>query len=113
MFVDTSTYQALAQRTLNPDLTPDEVLLMCGLGIPGEAGEVADHIKKACYHRGKPLNVEKIGEELGDLLWYVAVLCTRLNLSLDEVMCANIAKLEERHGAGFRSQYKSDSGDSE
>jgi NTP pyrophosphatase (non-canonical NTP hydrolase) len=70
------------------------------VGIAGEAGEVVDNIKKAIFHQ-HGLDRQKLKEELGDLLWYMAGLCTQLGLSLDEVMVSNIEKLRKRYPGGF------------
>lgn len=70
------------------------------LGLCGEAGEVADLIKKELYH-GHPADVAKIKSELGDVLWYVAALCRCYGLTLTDVAEQNIAKLEARYPAGF------------
>lgn len=107
-------YQQCALRTLYPDLTTDKRLGLCGLGLPGEVGEVVDLIKKFLYHRnGKPLDVEKLKDELGDMLWYFAVLLDTIGLTFEDVMMANVAKLEARHGNGFNPHYASDSHASE
>ena len=69
------------------------------LGLAGEAGEVADKVKKVIRDNGgifdKP-SIEAIKLELGDVLWYVAQLSTELGIELDEVAEANIAKLSSR-----------------
>lgn len=75
-------------------------LVSYGLGVTGEAGEVADLIKKHVGH-GHPLDVEKLKLELGDVLWYVAGLATVLGLTLEDVAAANIAKLTRRYPNGF------------
>lgn len=77
-----------------------------GLGIAGEAGEVADHLKKIIGH-GHPLDaqaVDKITLELGDVLWYVAVLASVLDVPLSMVASANRAKLTARYPAGFDAE---------
>src|SRR5262249_5772879 len=107
-------YQKAALRTLYPDLTTNERLGLCGLGLSGEIGEVTDLLKKFLYHRsGKPLDVEKVKDELGDVLWYFFILLDTLGLTFEEVMKANATKLEERHPGGFHPQYPSDSHASE
>ena len=107
-------YMHCALRTLYPDLTTNERLGLCGLGLSGEIGEVTDLLKKHLYHRNsKPLDVEKLKDELGDVLWYYFVLLDTLGLSFEEVMAANAAKLEERHPSGFNPHYSSDSHASE
>lgn len=92
-------YQLSAVKFLNRD---SEGLAMPALGIAGEAGEVADLIKKHIYH-GHPLNREKVLEEVGDVMWYCAAMCTLLDATLSQVMSANIVKLTERYGDKFSS----------
>lgn len=69
-------------------------------GICGEAGEVSEHIKKAIFHKHE-LNKEQIAKELGDVMWYIAMCCHSLNISLDDVMRGNIEKLKHRYPNGF------------
>ncbi|MBO0777230.1 MAG: nucleoside triphosphate pyrophosphohydrolase family protein [Ktedonobacteraceae bacterium] len=107
-------YQEQALRTVYPDLTFEERLGLCGLGLAGEMGEAIDMLKKHLYNRtGKPLDVAKLQEELGDVLWYFSVLLSTLGLTFEEVMAANIAKLERRHPNGFTPRYTSDRHDVE
>ena len=70
------------------------------LGIVGEAGEVADEIKKSTF-QGHRWNPARVVEELGDVLWYVALMADLLNVPLEHVMQANIEKLERRYPDGF------------
>lgn len=72
-------YCALAQRTSNPNLTTREHLVNGALGLCGEAGEVADLIKKHKM-QGHALDVQKILEEVGDVLWYCAEIATHMKL---------------------------------
>lgn len=78
-------------------------LLNGALGLTGEAGEVADMIKKYMFH-GHSLNHGELVKELGDCAWYLALLCTALGISLEEVMIANIEKLKRRYPEGFSSE---------
>lgn len=100
-------YQQQAARTLidAPDApySDDDIMLVWNaLGLAGEAGEVADSIKKMVFHRHGVKRAELM-KELGDVLWYVAALCTRLDVSLGEVMERNIAKLRVRYPDGYCS----------
>lgn len=80
-----------------------EALVNWALGLCGESGEVAEVIKKATFH-GKPLEIGAVKSELGDVLWYVAAICTELGLDLGEVMISNLEKLNCRHGSdGFKA----------
>ena len=104
-------YQEQALKTIYPDLTDKERLGLCGLGVSGEIGEVTDLLKKYLYHRNsKPLDMEKMKDELGDVLWYFSVMLSTLGLTFEDVMQANIQKLEQRHPNGFTPRYASDSG---
>ena len=90
-------YQKLAMRTAKPEC---RTLSNVGLGLAGEAGEVADEIKKHLHH-GHPLNKEKLVKELGDVCWYAALAATVLGVSLEDVMLMNIKKLKDRYPEGF------------
>ncbi len=69
------------------------------LGLVGEAGEVAEKVKKLFRNDGGVLtdaHREEIKKELGDVLWYLAALSRELGFTLDDVALANIAKLRSR-----------------
>ena len=73
------------------------------LGLASEAGEVAGKIKKVLRDQGGDFArapLESIKDELGDVLWYVAVLAGDLGLSLDEIAAANLDKLASRRARG-------------
>lgn len=89
------------------------------LGLMGEAGEVAEKVKKFIrdwgYCVGAPLDsqltdeqVDVVTMELGDVLWYVAAIASELGISLTEVAMVNLGKLSSRqarqvlHGSGDR-----------
>lgn len=75
-------------------------LSVLALGVAGEAGEVADYLKKVIGH-GHALERDKLLKELGDVLWYVAVLANRTGISLEDVARENILKLRKRYPDGF------------
>lgn len=69
------------------------------LGLANEAGEVAGKVKKIFRdHDGEitPGDREALKHELGDVLWYLAQICTELDLTLSEVASANLEKLYSR-----------------
>lgn len=69
------------------------------LGLAGEAGEVANKVKKIYRDDGGEITVERRSEiidELGDVLWYAAMLAKELGVSLENVALRNLAKLEQR-----------------
>lgn len=75
-------------------------LMYDGLALAGEAGEVADYIKKVMWH-GKPLDPEHVELELGDILWHINRMTTRLGKNLVNVAQKNIDKLVARYPQGF------------
>ena len=93
-------YQQLAARTLSPGQSPSDRLANAALGLTGEAGEVAEHVKKHLFH-GAPLDRDAVTKELGDCLWYIAALAGVVGVSLSEVGERNIDKLRRRYPDGF------------
>ncbi len=87
-------YTRLAMRTLN-DMGLRDNLAHASMLISSEGGEVVTLIKRN-FAYGKPLEVERIIDELGDLLWGIALVCDQLSVPMEEMMKANIAKLEAR-----------------
>jgi NTP pyrophosphatase (non-canonical NTP hydrolase) len=73
------------------------------IGLAGEAGEVAELVKKSIFHR-HGIDRSKLEKEIGDCLWYLAALCTKLDLKMGHIMDSNIAKLKERYPNGFSSE---------
>ena len=93
-------YQQLAARTLGRDRTHEQQLANAALGLTGEAGEVAEMIKKHLFH-ATPLDQDALAKELGDCLWYIGAFATVLGLSLDDIAQRNIDKLRKRYPDGF------------
>ena len=96
-------YQKLAMTTLNPDLSPKDVLINGVMGLCGESGEAIDIVKKH-LHQGHELDREKLIKELGDIAWYLAETATALDVSLEEVLERNIEKLRSRYPEGFSTE---------
>lgn len=96
-------YQRLAARTMASRKQSDLNLAVAGLGLTGEAGEVADLVKKTIGH-GHALDRDKVLEELGDVLWYLAMMATLLDVDLATVAQANIDKLMRRYPDGFSTE---------
>ena len=95
-------YQELAMTTLNPELSKKDVLINGVMGLCGESGEAIDIVKK-WLAQGHALDREKLAKELGDICWYLAETATALDLSLEDIMIANIEKLRRRYPEGFDS----------
>lgn len=101
--MNANEYQKLAMRTLNPNLTWKDVLINSVMGLCGESGEAIDIVKK-WLAQGHELDKEKLAKELGDICWYLAETATALDLSLEDIMEANIEKLRKRYPEGFDAQ---------
>jgi NTP pyrophosphatase (non-canonical NTP hydrolase) len=101
-------YQALALRTASAEslVDPETMLNAAALGLNGEAGEIADHVKKVLFH-GHPLDDatrDKIAKEIGDILWYCAMGAKGLGLGLGEIAQMNVEKLKKRYPEGFSTE---------
>jgi NTP pyrophosphatase (non-canonical NTP hydrolase) len=74
------------------------------LGLVGEAGEIANKVKKIQRdHLDHATVRESVAAELGDVLWYAAALATELGLSLDVIAQMNLTKREDRRARGVIS----------
>ncbi len=109
--MDFSEYQKQSRKTAKyPGAdTPGTNYVYPVLGLVGEAGEVAEKMKKVLRDEAGIITdakKEEIKKELGDVLWYIAQLSTELGLSMDDVAQANLDKLFSRlergklHGDG-------------
>jgi NTP pyrophosphatase (non-canonical NTP hydrolase) len=96
-------YQTLASRTLDESKGKELAIINMALGISGESGEVADYLKKVSF-QGHEFELEKLASELGDVLWYIAGMCTVLEIKLEEVAGYNIQKLMKRYPEGFKTE---------
>lgn len=76
--------------------------LHAAAGIAGEAGEILEIFKKYAF-TNKPINRAELISELGDIEFYLQALRTVTNITRDEVLKANIKKLEGRHPDGFKN----------
>ena len=97
--VDFNQYQRLAQRTSN-NKDPMDKLENGLMGLNSEAGECMDVLKKHKF-QGHDLDREKIIDEAGDCLWYLAELAEGIGVTLEEIASYNIAKLYKRYPEGF------------
>lgn len=73
------------------------------LGLAGETGELLDMFKKWIFHH-KPLDEDHAKKELGDVMWYVAMICNSMGWELDEILQMNVAKLKARYPEGFDTE---------
>lgn len=108
--MDFKNYQNQSKRTaVYPNQSTLQGLEYTTLGLTEEAGEIAGNVKRIFRDDNETLTserVNKIIDEMGDLLWYLAQLCYELNTSLETVATRNLAKLRKRqrgntlHGSG-------------
>ena len=96
-------YQLLAMKTLNPALSEKDILINGVMGLCGESGEAIDIVKK-WLAQGHELDREKLKKELGDICWYLAETATALDCDLEDIMAANIEKLQKRYPEGFDTE---------
>lgn len=98
-------YQSKALKTALPFVR--QSIVYTALGLAGEAGEVVERIKKACRKQetlmGANFTIDEgreLAGELGDILWYVALMADQLGYPLDLVAVLNILKLTRRQATG-------------
>jgi NTP pyrophosphatase (non-canonical NTP hydrolase) len=99
--VELSEYQRRSRSTAH--YPREAALAYPTLGLAGEAGEVADHIKKVIRDDDWGVSEERLDaltKELGDVLWYVAQLASELGLDLEEIARVNLEKLRSRQLRG-------------
>ena len=100
--MELNVYQDAARSTARyPDAGSNPIYPT--LGLCGEAGEVADKVKKVMRDRDgvfDPETRDALKLELGDVLWYVAQLSRELGYDLEEVATANLNKLSSRAARG-------------
>jgi len=122
--IDTKDYQDFVKKTISPassdvssfltrldslyvDSIPLQIklpeLLTASAGLSAESGEFTEVVKKILF-QGKPLdedNIYHMKRELGDICWYLAVACTALNTTLEDILVMNVEKLSARYPQGF------------
>lgn len=101
-------YQTLMKRFMAYDgcgTGSKEAYAYVALGLAGEAGEVANQVKR--MYRTDGINRTKIRDELGDVLWYWTACCIEMGFDPGEVMQDNIDKLNKRWTDVVRSAWGS------
>ena len=95
-------YQEECKKTAKNFKSKKEEIMTWGLGTTGESGDVASCIKKTFVH----INNQKAGikENLGDALWYIAMICNFFGWNLEDVFNENIKKLKKRYPKGFKKR---------
>ena len=95
-------YQDLAARTINWEMGKYYMTFHAMFGLASEVGEIHGVVQK--HYQGHPINDGKVKEELGDLLWFAAELCTAYDWKIEDVMQENIEKLKKRYPDGFSEE---------
>lgn len=99
MRMDLNEYQAAAQTTDQAPGSEGKAIIVPLLGLAGEAGALLTEYKKLLRDGSAYISFrDQIGEELGDVLWYVANLATKFDLDLADIATANLAKTVGRWG---------------
>lgn len=93
-------YQEIAKETAKKFDSKEKEILTWGLGITGEAGDVASCIKKTFAHDNDKR--DGIRENLGDMFWYAAMICNFFDWDMEKVLEENVNKLRERYPQGFK-----------
>lgn len=106
--MNNKTYLEESAKTLNqnPEAIKERVdpnILHAVIGITTESAELVDAVKKQLFY-GKELDRVNVIEEVGDVLFYVAILCRELNFTFEEAMDINIKKLKARYGDKFTEE---------
>ena len=108
--MELNAYQSRALTTQLTKGAPQEFFHLV-LGLVGEAGEVAEKVKKWVRDQGadpEQLDRAALKKELGDVLWYLAVLADELGYSLEEMAQGNLDKLSDRLSRGVLTHASGD-----
>jgi len=97
---ESNDFNAIGSRLGTQDVVR---LLHAAMGMCTEAGEFMDALKKHVFY-GRPIDQVNLMEELGDLLWYIAIAASELGFPLDGIMERNINKLKRRYAEKFSEQ---------
>ena len=95
-------YQKLCKRTAKKFDSKEKEIFTWGLGMAGEAGDIAGCIKKTFSHGDD--QKQGIRENLGDTMWYIAMICDFFEWEIDDILEENIEKLRKRHPEGFSEE---------
>jgi NTP pyrophosphatase (non-canonical NTP hydrolase) len=95
-------YQNLCKKTAQTFDDKDKEIMTWGLGVAGEAGDVAGCIKKTVSHKND--QIPGIRENLGDTMWYMAMIANYFGWDFDEILQENIEKLQKRYPQGFSQE---------
>lgn len=94
--MDLKNYRKQAKKTVGTQ--GKEAILNWGLGVAGEAGDLAGCIKKTYFHKND--QKEGVRENIGDVMWYLIAICDFYSWELEDILDENIEKLAKRYPEG-------------
>lgn len=97
--VNIKEYQELCKTTARKCESDELEICNWGLGLVREAGDVASCIKKVVFHKNETIK-DGIRENIGDMMWYTAMICNFYGWNLDEILNENLEKLKKRYNSG-------------
>ena len=97
--VNIKEYQEMCKKTAKKCGNDELEICNWGLGLAGEAGDVTSCIKKSVFHKNDKI-LNGIRENIGDMMWYTAMICNFYNWDLDEILSENLEKLNKRYASG-------------
>ena len=96
-------YEEACMQTFGHLMGPDLDLVFVALGVAGEAGEIADAVKKIVAH-GHSYDKLELAEEIGDVLWYLAAMARIIGVPLQQIAEDNLKKLAEKYPGGYNPE---------
>ena len=93
-------YQDMAKVAVQQHSSEKDEISHWVIGLTEEAGEVASLVKHK-YYNNDEVSLERIAEELGDTLWYIAAICNGLHINMEKVAELNCAKLASRYNGEY------------
>jgi NTP pyrophosphatase (non-canonical NTP hydrolase) len=100
--MDLREYQKFCKKTAKKFKNKRDEIATWGLGVTGEAGDIAGCIKKTLFHGND--QTQGIRENIGDTLWYLAMICNHYKWDLSEIIQENVEKLQARYPKGFNKK---------
>lgn len=92
--------EATGETAIYPGRHDLHGIMYAALGLAGEAGEIANKVKKLYRDEDSREKREVIAAELGDVAWYMAELATQLDMRLSDILQSNLDKLKQRSASG-------------
>lgn len=100
--INLKEYQKFVKTIAKKFENRNEEIMTWGLGISGEAGDVASCIKKTFAHEND--QTSGIRENIGDTFWYMVAICNFFGWDIEEIIGENMAKLKKRYPKGFTTK---------